>query len=414
MKSPKSALPLPRYTRRKWLASNQWAYYFEVPTWAKKQSCTVESKELGTDYAAAVEEAETILLPAFDSWRTQGASDITPVRAAPGTFDWLVKTFKESRKYKDKDKDTRDTYDKGLQLAANYIRKSGARFGEAMLTAIDTDAADKLYDNLRYVIEVDDKGVETKRERRATANASMRSCRRAWNVVFRSKPKKVPAQNPFSKMGLNTEQAETPEATFEELQAFIVKADASGRASLGTAALVMWEWSQRGEHVFGKFDVAHYRPKERPNEVRVIHPKNKKAVWVPLFDYEGSALYPELMVRLDAIKKDRIGGIMIVRDWSDEDAGIPIPWMTGREDISYARHEVKRLILEAGLRPELSLRSFRHGGITESTDAGATDEETRAITQQSSSKIMQKYSKGTQKKIIAQAKKRRASRNESR
>ena len=84
--------------------------------------------------------------------------------------------------------------------------------------------------------------------------------------------------------------------------------------------------------------------------------------------------------------------------------------MTGKEDISYARHETKRLIVEAGLRSELSLRSFRHGGITESTDAGATDEETRALTQQSSSKIMQRYSKVTQNKIVAQAKKRRAKR----
>lgn len=414
MKAPKTALPKPRYTRRKWLASQQWAYYFEVPTWAKDQGCTVESKELGTDYEAAVEEAENILLPAFDSWRTQGASDIAPVRAAPGTFDWLVKTFKGTRQYKDKDKDTRRTYNQGLQLAANYVRKSGARFGEAMLSTIDTNAADKLYENLRYVVEVDEKGNETKRERKATANASMRSCRRAWNVVYRAHPKKVPALNPFAKMGLNSEQQETPEATFEELQTFINHADRNGRSSLATAALIMWEWAQRGEHVFGAFDISHYRPKERPNEVQVIHPKNRKAVWVPLFDEDGAPLYPELMTRLDEIKKCRIGGLMIVRDWKDEDAGVPIPWMTEKEDISYARHEVRRLILEAGLRPELSLRSFRHGGITESTDAGATDEETRALTQQSSSKIMQKYSKGTQKKIIAQAKKRRANRNESR
>jgi hypothetical protein len=401
MKSPKSALPLPRYTRRKWLASGQWAYYFEPPSWAKRQGCTVSSKDLGTDYALAVEEAETILLPAFDSWRTAGASDIAPIRASPGTFDWLVKTFKESRKYKDRDKDTRRTYDQGLDLVANYVRKSGARFGEAMLTTIDTNTADLLYEKLRFVGE---------RERRATANAAMRSARRAWNVVARSHPKKVPVLNPFAKMGLNTEQADTPEATFEELQAFIAHADKSGRASLGTAALVMWEWAQRGEHVFGAFDVTHYRPKERPDEVRVIHPKNRKAVWVPLFDDEGSPLYPELMARLDAIKQGRIGGLMIVRDWSDADAKLPLPWMTGKEDISYARHETKRLIVEAGLRAELSLRSFRHGGITESTDAGATDEETRALTQQSSSKIMQRYSKVTQTKIVAQAKKRRAKR----
>ena len=88
----------------------------------------------------------------------------------------------------------------------------------------------------------------------------------------------------------------------------------------------------RGEHVLGAFDVTHYRPKERPDEVRVIHPKNKKAVWVPLFDDAGEPLYPELMVRLDAIKATRIGGLTIVRDWKDDAAKIPLPWMTGVDD----------------------------------------------------------------------------------
>jgi hypothetical protein len=89
----RSVQPLPRYTRRKWLkGSKTWGYFFEVPTWARTPpaddtrgpcpgSCPVTSEELGTDYAAAVGRVESVLLPQFDSWRTQGLSDLTPAIA---------------------------------------------------------------------------------------------------------------------------------------------------------------------------------------------------------------------------------------------------------------------------------------------------------------------------------------------
>ncbi|MGB6939432.1 MAG: hypothetical protein WBE14_22670, partial [Xanthobacteraceae bacterium] len=62
------------YVQRKPLKIG-WAYFFNVPTWARRSGCTVKNEPLGTDYTAAVERAETILLPAFDSWRTGGGSD---------------------------------------------------------------------------------------------------------------------------------------------------------------------------------------------------------------------------------------------------------------------------------------------------------------------------------------------------
>jgi hypothetical protein len=45
-------------------------------------------------------------------------------------------------------------------------------------------------------------------------------------------------------------------------------------SSVGAAALLTWEWLQREEHVFGAFEISHYRPKERPNSVKIVHPKN--------------------------------------------------------------------------------------------------------------------------------------------
>jgi hypothetical protein len=58
---------------------------------------------------------------------------------------------------------------------------------------------------------------------------------------------------------------------------------------------------------------AHYRPKDRPNAVRVLHSKTGEENWIPLFDDAGAPLYPELMAELDALKRDRIGGLMLRR-----------------------------------------------------------------------------------------------------
>jgi hypothetical protein len=129
----------------------------------------------------------------------------------------------------------------------------------------------------------------------------MERCPRAWNVAARRNPGKLP-QNPFAAMGLKSSNRETPTATYAELQAFRVKAIETSLPSLATAALIGWEWWQREIDIFATFEVTHYRPKDRPNAVRVIHEKTGKESWIPLFDNKGVPLYPELVAELDAIK----------------------------------------------------------------------------------------------------------------
>jgi len=89
MKSRRSALPLPRYTLPKPLKGGGWAYYFNVPTWARRKGCTVHNEPLGTDYDIAVRRVEKVLLPAFDSWRTGGDDAHPGVGVVVGTLDWM-------------------------------------------------------------------------------------------------------------------------------------------------------------------------------------------------------------------------------------------------------------------------------------------------------------------------------------
>ncbi|MEA2868257.1 MAG: hypothetical protein QOE39_2972 [Bradyrhizobium sp.] len=119
MKPLRTALKLPRYCRRKPLKNGRWAYFFEPPTWARKQGCELEADALGQNYYdAAVARTENVLLPAFDSWRTGGLSDLAPKGLAKGSLDWLVHEFKKQQKWKDIDPHTKRTYEQGTKLFA--------------------------------------------------------------------------------------------------------------------------------------------------------------------------------------------------------------------------------------------------------------------------------------------------------
>jgi hypothetical protein len=384
-----------------------WGYFFNVPTWARKAGCPVGNEALGTDYAAAVQRAESVLLAAFDEWR--GGELRRDLRlAAAGTFDWLIAEYRASRQFTKLDPRTRRNHEVGFRLVGGYVMKDRRRLGEVRLTAITTAVVDALYEKLLFVTEIDPAGNAIERERRTTINHAMKTCRRAWNVAGRRNPGKVPSVNPFSQMGLEGSNRETPTATYAELQAFRAKAIEMELPSLATAALIAWEWLQRERDIFATFDAMHYRPKERPNAVRVLHEKTREENWIPLLDAAGAPLYPELMAELDAVKRERIGGLMLRRDW-----GARGPWHTGDNvDLTHMSRMVKQIIRAAGLRDALTFTSFRHGGFTEAADADLTDAEIRAQGRHRSAKVLPRYAKRTMKQVEAGAKKRRASRTD--
>jgi hypothetical protein len=67
------------------------------------------------------------------------------------------------------------------------------------------------------------------------------------------------------------------------------------------------------------------------------------------------------MAELDAIKRERIGGLMLRRDCETEDLG-----QHGRKpdqpDFTHMSRKVKKVIRAAALRDELSFTSFRTAG----------------------------------------------------
>jgi hypothetical protein len=130
---------------------------------------------------------------------------------------------------------------------------------------------------------------------------------------------------------------------------------------------------QREIDIFATFEVAHYRP----NAVRVLHEKTGEQNWVPLFNEQRVPLYRELMAELDVLKRDRIGGLVLRRDWGDRG-----PWPTwptpDNPDLTHMSRKVKEVIRAAGLRDDMTFTSFRHGGFTEAADSDLSDAEMRA------------------------------------
>jgi hypothetical protein len=74
----------------------RWFCFSDVPTWARKKTRPVENEPLGSDYAEAVQRAELVLLPAFDSWRTGGGDGKPGVGAIKGTIDWMFDEFRKT------------------------------------------------------------------------------------------------------------------------------------------------------------------------------------------------------------------------------------------------------------------------------------------------------------------------------
>lgn len=418
MTSSDAAARLPRYCRRKLLADHTVAYYFAPPIWARRQGCQLSPQALGSDYASAVERMEKVLLPAFDSWRSRGLTDMMPASPEPGTFDWLIGIFQAHQKWNELDITTQRQYRKSLALFANHELKDGSRVGSKQLSDFTKAFVDAVYGKLLVVTEVSDNGEVVVRERRRYANVAMASCRRAWFVGQRAQERMVPASNPFSRMGLRSRAPgqpirPTPTATWDELVAFRAAAKRLDYCSVATAALLSWEWLQREQHVFGSFDISHYRPTERPNSVRIVHPKNGEEAWWPLLDETGIPLFPELMDELDEIKRTSPQGLVFRRDHAHRRSATPLPWITPRKDLRYLRSVVKKIIAEAGLRQELSFTSFRHGGFTEGADSDLTDAELRAAGRHRSSRQLPTYAKRTGKQLIAATKKRREERTRS-
>jgi hypothetical protein len=224
----------------------------------------MDAAALGTDYAAAKQRCDDILNPQFTAWRVGGEAPPSS-KAALGTFDWMVATYKTSPKYQQRPLKYRKDVDAALGLVSKHMLKDGRLFGTLALASITPGAADRLFVKLK---EKPGGG-----ERVRTAKAAMDACRRAWNVARRDKPEQVPLANPFHRMDISYTPKRTPAVPHGDLDLFVSGADEAGYSSVGTAAMIAFFWLQREVDILSRLSWNHYRPADMPDYVRVFHHK---------------------------------------------------------------------------------------------------------------------------------------------
>lgn len=134
-------------------------------------------------------------------------------------------------------------------------------------------------------------------------------------------------------MEITYEAKPTRPVTHDELLRFVKAADKEGESSLGTAAMIAYYFLQREEDIIGRLTFSHYRPTDAPDVARIFHHKTGQLVDLPLYDEDGTVLWPELMERLDTAT--RYSTLSVTRDRPDRRRKVHLPW---KED--YFRHRV--------------------------------------------------------------------------
>ena len=372
--------------RAKRLASGTISYYWDIPSWAKKAGCPARAEALGVDYGLAKRRCDDVLNPQFDAWRTK--NDMSVASVSIDTFDWLVSVYKSSPKFSSLPLKTQKSFDGSLALVSKHPLKDGRLFGSLALSSITPGAADRLFAKLK---EKPNGG-----ERVRTAVLAMQVCRRAWNVARRDKPRDVPLDNPFMRMDIEYKPKRTRPVTHAELERFVRAADEANAGSIGTAAMIAFFWLQRQIDILSRLSWTHYRPSDAPGCVRIFHHKTGELLDLPLYDVDDTALWPELMQRLD--KAPRRGTLIVTRDEPDRRRKIHLRW-----DENYFRHRVAEIRAAAGIDDEVKFMGLRHGGNVEGANAGLTDAQLRALSGHRTTAALLRYAQttSTQRRIAA-------------
>lgn len=415
---------LPRYVRPSKRKDGTTAYFWDLPTWARKSKadaddplpCPLSNEALGTDLLHAITRGED-LNKDFDDWRSlwRQAQDMTASELQQasltgpvyGTLDWVVVQFQKDPKYTSTRPKTRRGYDQGLQLVCDYRTRTGRRLGDLPAAKLEEQHVDLLYQDLQWVEEKEGDGNIVRRRRLPTANAAMRAMRRLYNIAGRRKWGGIqPGHNPFTKMGMESVRSVTEVPSRAQYEQIRDRADEMGFPSIALACMLAFELCQREGDVIGTLAWTHYKD----GQIHIRQSKTGEPLWVPLWDDEGE-LFPGLAERLDATP--RRGTLIVMRDQRDRRAsraaGQPV-YLPYKED--WFRHLFRKIARAAGVPDAIQFRAFRHGGLTEMDDAGATSRELMSTSGHTNVKTLEIYTRRSGRQAANAARKRRALRTE--
>jgi hypothetical protein len=118
-----------------------------------------------------------------------------------------------------------------------------------------------------------------------------------------------------------------------------------------------------------------------------------------LYDDDGTALWPELMERLD--NAARRGTLIVMRDRPDRRGKTYLPW-----NEHTFRHVVAEIRNAVGIASDKKFMGLRHGGNVEGADAGLTDAQLRALSGHRTTAALLRYAHASRQQRRAGARKR--------
>src|SRR5215204_553100 len=383
--------PLPRYVIAKTLASGRTAFYWNCPTYYRKQGCAIPNEPLGTDYNAACGAdgdggRAKSLNDLFDEWKVKRDGGQLPGIARVGTVDWLFREYKSSENYRERVSErTRPDYDLIMHMVAGLVTKKGDTIGTRRIRSMTPRAADKIYN----LLCIGPRGPRLRQGEKVIA-----VCRHAWKVVHRLYPDLFDPGVPNPWVGVTKKRrvmATKASVGRELVYDFAWKAIEAGHPEPAAAAVICFEWLQRPENVLAGFiSWTGYRSADAPTQLLIMHHKTGDKVLHPLHDVDGTAFYADAEAVLARLPQR--GVPMILRP-----NGFP-----------YTPHRmgqlVRRLADRFGLPRTFTLDACRHGGMTELEEAELTDGQGRAPSAHRS-KAYEKYAKRTEKRALAATRK---------
>jgi hypothetical protein len=395
--------PLPRYVRAKPLASGATGFYWDCPSYYRKQGCKIPNEPLGFDYITACGEdgnggRSAALNALFDEWRAKGDGEPVLGLVRFGTVDWLFREYKQTIAYLEKVSNrSRRDYERTMLLVADLVTKRGDRVGDRKIKAISPMSADKIYS----LITNGPRGLRPRQGEKVVG-----ICARAWKVIHRLYPDLFARDVPNPWRGVTKKRrvkAIKPAATREEVYKFAWGCIEAGRPEPAAAAVVCFEWLQRPENVLaGYIRWTDYRGREAPNAIRIFHHKTGAVVLHPLEETTEAGTI-QFYADAEAVlaHMPRRGISMILQETRDGTGKL-----YSASGMAKAVHIMRDRI---GLPKTFTLDACRHGGMTELEEAELTDGQGRALSAHKS-RAYEGYAKRTMERALAATRKRHAHR----
>ncbi|MEL6758434.1 MAG: hypothetical protein AAFP81_18545 [Pseudomonadota bacterium] len=303
--------------------------------------------------------------------RLQDWRDNVQIGLVKGSVGWLLETFLKHDDVIGLSNSSQDEYARCSKYLNNLKNKKTKRyFQDKDLTGISVKEAAGVYRSL------------AKKHGQYMANKALGTIQYAWDLIHIQEELYVPESNPFRKIKKrHTDAEETYNASYEQLESFISAAIAMNEIAMAFAARLAWDFHVRISEIFADCSFDHWRPDDRPHDLWVTSSKTsrgkvkKTSAWIPLDDQmtledgevEWVCLFPELEDLYRMLPYE--GGLLCQRERRTGKRIHQGEWVPIKNSDKIAR----RICKKAKLPIEVTMETFRHGGLTELGDAGASD-----------------------------------------